>query len=199
MNEPIPALPPASSHPAEQDDHQAGKCPHRRRHGFIAGLVLGVLAAGLIGFAIGATMPVAEAAFGAAAAHHFAGGPLAGGGPPTAEQARDHAQFFAAFALHRLDATPDQQERVEKIVDGAVDELMPVIEMHRANRDELHAVLQAQTVDRAAIEKLRSEEIAAADSHSRLLASAIGDPAEVLTAQQRTELIDHIERFQHRS
>jgi periplasmic protein CpxP/Spy len=187
-----PALPPASnSH--DEETHETS-CPHRRRHGFVAGLLLGVLGAGLIGFAIGATMPVAEAALGALSRGRLGSGP---GGPPTIEEARDHAEFFAAFALHRLDATPDQQQRVQKIIDGTVDSAFPIVEKHRTQRDQLHAILEAPTIDRAAIERLRVEEVGLADNLSRVLATAIGDAAEVLTTEQRAELVQHLERFRH--
>ncbi len=187
----IPALPPASTSESEP----VHSCPHgRSRHGFVGGLILGILGAGLVGFAIGATMPAAEAALGVLAHRGFADRP---DGPPTIEEARDHAEFFVSFALHRLDATPDQQERVQKIVDGAVDDLFPVIEKHRANREALHGVLSGATVDRAAIEKLRVEEVTLADNLSRVVATAIGDSAEVLSSEQRAELIEHLERFRH--
>jgi periplasmic protein CpxP/Spy len=176
------------------DDGQAAACPQRRKHGFLAGLVLGVIGAGLVGFAIGATMPVAEAAFGAIS--HGAFGPDHDG-PPTPEEAKDHAEFFVAFALHRLDASPDQQQRVQTIVDSAIDELYPVVTQHRTNRDELRAILGATTIDRAAIEKLRTQEIALADSMSKIIASAVGDSAEVLTTAQRAELLERLERFHH--
>jgi len=188
----IPALPSAAG---DSDEHQHDRQHARRRHGFLAGLLLGILGAGLIGFAIGATMPVAEAAFGALSHRGF--GHRGSGGPPTAEEAKDHAQFFVAFALHRLDATPDQQERVQKIVDGAVDDLFPVVAKHRANREELRSIFGGATIDRSAIEKLRVEEIALADSLSRTIASALGDSAEVLTTEQRGELLARLERFHH--
>jgi len=183
-----PALPSSSSSDPNHEVPESS-CPNRKRRGFVAGLVLGVIGAGLIGFAIGATMPVAEAALGAIS--------RAGDGPPTLEEARDHAEFFAAFALHRLDATPDQQQRVEKIIDGTVDSLFPIVEKHRSNRDQLHAILEAPTIDRAAIERLRVEEIGLADNLSRVVASALGDTAEVLTTEQRAELIQHLDRFRH--
>lgn len=190
QNSSIPALPPAASS-TEEPTHA---CPHSsHRRGFAAKLVLGILGAGLIGFAIGAAMPVAEAAMGAMARH--GGGE---GGPPTLEEARDHAEFFVAFALHRLDATPEQEDRVQKIVDGAIDNLFPVIDKHRANRDELRSILSSPTIDRAAIEKLRVEEVALADELSRTVAGAIGDTAEVLSAEQRATLIEHLDRFRHR-
>jgi periplasmic protein CpxP/Spy len=202
-----PALPPSSSAapsaassalapsplPAPGENHVCGE--GRRRHGFMAGLVLGIAGAGLIGFAIGATMPVAEAAFEAfgpgSTGHHSMGG------PPSLDDARDHAEFFVAFALHRLDATGDQEQKVKDIVDSAIGDLFPVVEKHRTNRDELHAVLAAPVVDRAAIESLRVEEIALADSLSKTLAAAIADTAEALTAEQRQQLLQQLERFRH--
>lgn len=168
-----------------------------RRRGFLAGLVLGVVGTGLAGFAIGASMPVAHAAIGAIAHHGFAAGDDGEGGP-SPEQMRDHAEFFVSFALHRLDATPDQEERVQKIVDESLTELLPVVARHRANRDTLHEILKAPTIDRAAIEKLRGEEVAQAEALSRILADTIAGTAEVLSIEQRTQLVDHLERFRHR-
>lgn len=188
MNDTNPTIDPTSTEP------HASTCPHRTRHGFVGGLVLGVIGAGLIGFAIGATMPVAEAAL-SAISHTRLGGH---DGPPTIEEARDHAAFFTAFALHRLDATTEQKESVQKIVDSTVDGLFPIVEKHRANRDQLHAILEAPVVDRAAIERLRAEELALADGLSRVVATSVADAAEVLTIEQRTELLEHLRRFRHR-
>jgi protein CpxP len=182
METSIPALP--SSDPARHG---------RRRRGFVAGLVLGALGAGLLGFAIGATTPAANAALGAMGRHGFGHD-----GPPTPEEAREHAEWFVGFALHRLEATPDQEERVQKIVGDAIDDVFPVVTKHHANRDALHEILLAPTIDRAAIEKLRGEEMALADTLSRIVADTVADTAEVLTTGQRTALVEHLARFRHR-
>ncbi|HEY2776189.1 MAG TPA: Spy/CpxP family protein refolding chaperone [Candidatus Binatia bacterium] len=188
----IPALPPASHTPA---DDEAPPCTIRqKRRGFAAGVVLGILGAGLIGFAIGATMPAAEAAFGALA------GPRSGGdGPVSAEDARDRADFVVSFALRHLDASTGQQEKVQKIVDGAVSDLFPVVERHRAAREELRSVLSAASIDRTAIENIRTQEISLADNMSKIVASAIADSADVLTPAQRSELLERLDRFRRRS
>jgi periplasmic protein CpxP/Spy len=196
-----PALPPSSSSspsassPISPDPLGGNSVCEgvRRRRGFMAGLVFGILGAGLVGFAIGATMPVAEAAFEAFGPH----GAGNHDGPPSLDDARDHAAFVVAFALHHLDASGEQQDKVKVIVDDAVGELFPIVEKHRANRDQLHAVLGAPTIDRAAIETLRVEEMALAESLSKTLAAVVADTAEALTAEQRAELLRHLERFRH--
>jgi protein CpxP len=165
----------------------------RRRRGFLGGLLLGTLGAGLVGLAIGATMPAAEAALGVMAHRSFGDD-----GPPTPEHVKEHAEFFVGFALHRLDATDEQQDKVQSILDGAIDEAFPIVQEHRANKDELRTILAGPTIDRAAIEKLRVEEIALVDSLSKTLAGAIADSAEVLTLEQRTELAERLERFHRR-
>jgi periplasmic protein CpxP/Spy len=187
--EPNPTL----ESPQSEPEHDRSSCPHNhRRRGFLAGLALGVLGAGLVGFAIGATMPAAEAAIGALAHRGFGGDH---DGPPTAEEAKERAEFFVGFALHRLDATPDQQDRVQKIVDGAIDDLFPSVDKHRANREQLRSILAGPTIDRAAIEKIRGEEIALADAMSKTLAAAIADSAETLSVEQRTALAERLARF----
>jgi Spy/CpxP family protein refolding chaperone len=165
----------------------------RRRRGFLGGLLLGTLGAGLVGFAIGATMPAAEAALGVMAHRGFGDD-----GPPTPEHVKEHAGYFIGFALHRLDATDEQEDKVQSILNGAIDEAFPIVQEHRANKDELRTILAGPTIDRAAIEKLRGEEIALVDSLSKTLAGAIADSAEVLTLEQRTELVERLERFHHR-
>jgi protein CpxP len=164
----------------------------RSRRGFLGGLAIGILGAGLVGFAIGATMPAAEAALGA-----LAHGGFHHDGPPTPEKAREHAEFVVSFALHRLDATGAQEEQVQKIVRSAIDELFPVVEKHHANRDQLRAILGGATIDRSALEKLRSDELALADEMSRVVVSAVADTAETLTPAQRTTLLERLERFRH--
>jgi len=179
------------------DPLESGPSPRnvRRRRGFVAGIVLGALGAGVVGFAVGATMPAAEAALGMIAHRGFGSDH---DGPPTPEEAKERAEFFVGFALHRLDATDDQEDRVHKIVNGAIDEVFPVIQEHRANRDEFRGILAGPTIDRAAIEKLRIEELALVDTLSRTIAAALADSAEVLTTEQRTELVERLERFHHR-
>lgn len=200
MNESIPALP--SGHDTADTCASGGDGPghhnfrpghrgSRRRRGFLVGLLVGAIGTGLVGFAIGATMPAAQAALGHLSSRGH-------NGPPSQEEAVERAEFVVGFALHRLDASEAQEESVQKIVADAITDAFPIAKNHRENRDQLRTILAAPTVDRAAIEKLRVDEMALADELSRVVVAALGDTAEVLTTEQRTELLQHLERFRGR-
>lgn len=190
MSDATPSIP--SIDPRHQEhDHDHDEPRRRRRHGFLAGLALGGLVCGAVGFAIGTATPAAEAALGVMARHRDPG-------PPSPERAKEHAEWFVSFALHRLDATDEQEEAILDRVGDAIDEAWPVTEQHRENRDRLRGLLAGDTIDRTALETLRAEELALADSLSRVVVDAVADSAEVLTAAQRAELAETIERFHHR-
>jgi protein CpxP len=101
--------------------------------------------------------------------------------------------------LEEIDATPEQEEKLEAIMDKLHDDVRPVMRGFRDTRDDVAKLLGAATIDREAAEKLRAERIAAADEASRKLTTALLDAAEVLTAEQRAELLEHFEdRSWHR-
>ena len=67
-----------------------------------------------------------------------------------------------------------------------------------AARKRAVELLAEPTVDRAAIEALRAEQVARADAASKRLARALGDAAEVLTPEQRKQLAERIEEMRER-
>ena len=89
-----------------------------------------------------------------------------------------------------VDATADQQAKLVAIAKGAVKDLLPLREKALATRRQAIDLLSAATVDRAAIERLRTEQLALAETASKRVAQAIGDAAEVLTPAQRKDLAD---------
>ncbi len=97
--------------------------------------------------------------------------------------------------LSSVDGTAEQKQKVSAIVKQAMTEMAPLRERHQAARRKAVDILAAPNVDRAAIETLRAEEVAAAEQASRRLTQAIGDVAEVLTPEQRVKLK---ERFENR-
>lgn len=87
-----------------------------------------------------------------------------------------------------IDATAEQQDKLRAIMRGAVQDVLPVREKVLAARAAARELLTQQTVDRAAIEKLRSDQIAIHDAASKRLVQAVADAAEVLTPEQRRKL-----------
>ena len=59
-------------------------------------------------------------------------------------------------------------------------------------------LMAAPTLDRAAIEKLRTEQIALADISSKRVTQALADAAEVLTPDQRRKLAERAQKFGER-
>lgn len=101
------------------------------------------------------------------------------------------------FGMHRMldeiDATDEQQDKLEDIFDTAHDEIRPLMREFRDTREDLAELLAADTIDSAAIETLRAERVAAIDEASKKLTAALVDAAGVLTPEQRKELADHFE------
>ena len=87
-----------------------------------------------------------------------------------------------------VDATAEQQEKLRGIVKNAVKDMLPMREKIFAARQQARDLLFGQSVDRAAIEKLRSEQIGTVDALSKRLTQALADAAEVLTPEQRRKL-----------
>jgi periplasmic protein CpxP/Spy len=97
------------------------------------------------------------------------------------------------FALSSVSATPEQKQRILTVARGAMTDLMPLRDRRDAAQRKLAELLKAQTIDRAAIERLRAEEFAAIETGTRRATQAIGDAAEVLSAAQRQLLVERWE------
>ena len=120
-----------------------------------------------------------------------------GHGAHDAQAAREHAGLAAEWLLRSVDASDEQQARVREIVDASFAALAPLAEQHRAHHAELIELLGQPTIDRAALEQLRAEELALAEAASRTLTASLADVAETLSAAQRAELIELAQRFHH--
>lgn len=110
----------------------------------------------------------------------------------------DRADRMVRHLSIEVDATGDQQERLRGIVRSAVRDLVPMREKAMNSRQRARDLLTQSTIDRGAIEALRSEQMALADQASRRVSQAIADAATVLTADQRrkiAERIDHMRAF----
>jgi Spy/CpxP family protein refolding chaperone len=165
--------------------------PQRPRHrGRAAAVILGVaLAGGILGaFATTSFSQGFGGGFGPPF-HMTVRGPM-GFGPLTTEQLVDRADRAVRHVAIELDASADQQAKLEAIVKSAVTDLAPMRDKVRATHQKVRELLTASTVDRGAIEKLRAEQVATMDSLSKRIAQAVGDAAEVLSPDQRRKLGD---------
>ena len=162
--------------------------PPARHRGRAAVLILGVaLAGGLLGaFATTSFSQGFGPGFGFLW-HMTVRGPM---GPMTTEQLVDRADRAVRHVAIELDATADQQAKLEAIVKSAVTDLAPMRDKVRTTHQKVRELLTAPTVDRTAIEKLRAEQVATMDTLSKRIAQAVGDAADVLTPDQRRKLGD---------
>ncbi len=160
------------------------------KDGLASGLILaGLLAVALVGGAIfSASWANAGGGFWGRGHHR---------GAHSAEEVTDRAGFAAEMILRGLDANDAQQAQVKGIIEASIDTLWPLTVQHRGHREELIAALSGETVDREALEQVRQAELALAEAASLEFVTAIGDIAEVLTPEQRTELLAWAERFRH--
>jgi len=106
----------------------------------------------------------------------------------------EHLRFGVEWVLRHIDATDEQVDAVVAIAQSATEELAGLREQHRTQREALVAALSGDEVDREELERLRAEGIALAESASTRLVTAVADAAEVLTPEQRRELVETHER-----
>ena len=149
---------------------------------------------------IAAVLTSVAATFGVAAAWAHSGGHgggfhrgfLGGSKDPAKADARIE-RMVKHFAVE-VDATPDQQARLTQIAKAAAKDLRPLREKVRNARRQGMELLSAPSIDRAAIERLRAEQIQGADAVSKRMAQAFADAAEVLTPDQRKKVAERMQK-----
>ena len=98
------------------------------------------------------------------------------------------------WMLADVNATDAQREKIAAIVEATRKEMAPLREKHREARRAVMDLLAKPTVDRAAIEAIRAQEIQSADAMSRRFVQSLADVAEVLTPEQRAQLAEKMKQ-----
>ncbi|MBB4066346.1 Spy/CpxP family protein refolding chaperone [Gellertiella hungarica] len=100
-------------------------------------------------------------------------------------------------ALVSVDATDLQREQIRSILDEAGAEIRLRMSEAGTRKQQFASLLAAETIEAAAFESLRQEMLETGDTVSARALEAFLDVAEVLTAEQRAELIRRRSGFGH--
>ncbi|MFM9880541.1 MAG: Spy/CpxP family protein refolding chaperone [Burkholderiaceae bacterium] len=121
--------------------------------------------------------------------------PGGGGGPGRSpEDMAKHLQARIAYVVTLLDGTPEQTAKLTALAKTATAELAPLRAQMRKARQDGMALLAEPTINRAAVEQLRSGQIQLADSLSKRASQLMVEAAEVLTPPQRVKLAEMAQR-----
>ena len=108
---------------------------------------------------------------------------------------------MAAMAERRVDhlvklvnGSPEQKTKLLALAQAAMKDMQPMREQLHAARKRGMELLSAASIDRGAIEKLRSESAQLMDGMSRRMSAHMTDAAEVLTPAQRTMVADKMKQ-----
>ncbi len=121
-----------------------------------------------------------------------------GHGHYTVERARDRAADTAAWVVGAVDANDEQKTAIRGIMTRTVDAVFPLVEQHRGNRQELIEMLARPQLDNEALEALRQSELRLIDEASQQLTGALTKVSQVLTPEQRQELLAMAARMRGR-
>ena len=128
----------------------------------------------------------------------FGFGPPGFGGGGSPEQHKAFMERRLDKMLGTLNANDSQRTAIKAIAERMFTEMQPVHQQHRQLHDAMVAAFTADTVDRAAIEKLRLQATALVDQGSQVFSKAMLDAAQVLTTEQRQTLAKFIQEHHGR-
>jgi Spy/CpxP family protein refolding chaperone len=142
-----------------------------------------------------AVLTLGTAAVGLTAAAHHGVGPFAEHGHFGARFARLHVEFMVDRALKVAEATPEQKQKIDAIVEKAFADHARFGEQHKALHTQALEIFAADTIDRDKLEELRVKHLQIAQQGSKQLVTVLADIADVLTPEQRQKLAAHIKEM----
>jgi protein CpxP len=113
-------------------------------------------------------------------------------------QAEERADRMVRHLAIEVDATNEQTDKLRAIMKATVKDLVPLHEKIKSARERARELLTAPTIDRAAIEQLRSEQMANLDAGSRRIAQGLADSADALSVEQRRKLEEKLDEWRER-
>ncbi len=110
------------------------------------------------------------------------------GKPVDPEQMSRMADKRIEHMLSEVDASKDQKAKASEIVKKSVINGAPLAEQIRGNHQKMMTLLSAKELDKAAVERLRVEQLKTMDEISKQMTQTMLAVAELLTPEQRTKL-----------
>jgi len=107
----------------------------------------------------------------------------------------EHLDRMLKHLYVEVDATDVQKQQLAPIVKTAARDLLPMRDRMRDARLQAVALLSQPSIDRAALEALRANQLQQAEQASRRFTQALADVADVLTAEQRKQLAERMSRW----
>ncbi len=191
MSEPTDTPAPESTPKNERCHGRGAHHHHGKRRGLRRLFGVAFLVGGMV------AIPTAIAYAGGHGFGHGGMGHGCGGhdAPQSAEDVREHMEKGKGFILDKIDATPEQEAKVDAVLDRLAPELFALKDDKESLHQDLRAALTAENVDAAEVESIRREGLALADEASRLVLGGVVEIAQALTPDQRAELAEAAEKF----
>lgn len=181
----------------EQEGRHAAEVPlpskQRSRRRFLAGAVTGGILGSLLAGSVSVFSQVNQRPGWWSHAGH--GGWFGRRHDP--EMIGERMGFTTDWVMRRINASEAQQQQVKAIVQKTLNDLLPLREQHQAQHQAVLEALKQPTIDRQTLEELRLAKMQLAETASSRFVEAIGDIAEVLTPEQRAELVGLAGRLHH--
>jgi protein CpxP len=106
-----------------------------------------------------------------------------------------HIERMVKHVAIEIDATPEQTGKITVLLTSLAKDVKPLRDDMRATGEQIRDLLLSDSIDRAALEKVRAERLAEAERVSKNLVDTVADIAEVLTPEQRKVLSERMEEF----
>lgn len=112
-----------------------------------------------------------------------------GDGKINVERMSERLDWRIDRALSRVNGTTEQKQKISAIAKAALEDMAKMEIAPRLIRSKFVDLLQADTVDPAAIESFRAEQVAKIDAASKRVVQAVTEAAAILNVEQRRELV----------
>jgi Spy/CpxP family protein refolding chaperone len=110
------------------------------------------------------------------------------GGANASDRSEKYTERRTDRMFDRIKATPEQREKIRSFMSNSKVDMRAQQQARMDNQKAMSAALAAPTIDRIAIEKLRSAQLAQVETQSKKRTDIMIAIAEVLSPEQRQEM-----------